>query len=196
MRAGEADDGDGLEKWDAAKYRAYLLLLAHQLHRNWRHALRDDASDIVQQTWMKVERDLPACRATTEAERRAWLRQILTHTLIDRVRHDGAARRDYRVEQALRQAVDESSARLDKFVASQDSSPSEHVQKQELLLHLAEAIAKLPSRQREVLVCRHFEQLPISKIAAGLELTEKTVAGLLFRARRKLRELLGPFEEN
>jgi DNA-directed RNA polymerase specialized sigma24 family protein len=46
-----------------------------------------------------------------------------------------------------------------------------------------------------VLIGRDLQGKSIRDIAGELNLTEKAVAGLLFRARRRLRELMAPFEE-
>lgn len=181
--------------WRLGKYRPLLLVQARQLQQDPRLLVRFDWSDLVQQTLLEAHRNLDEFKGKTEGELVQWLRQILTHTAIDQGRRERAGRRDFHLEQSLRTAVGDSSARLDKFLVDQDPSPSEHVHKQELLLHLSEAIEQLPPGQREVLIGRDLLGQSINTIAAGLELTDKAVAGLLFRARRKLRELMAPFEE-
>src|SRR5438552_17977832 len=57
-------------------YRGYLALLARlQLHR--RVQSKVDASDVVQETYLKAYRAFSQFRGTTEAELVGWLRQIL-----------------------------------------------------------------------------------------------------------------------
>ena len=53
-------------------------------------------------------------------------------------------------------------------------------------------IAKLPRRQRTVLVLRYYEGLPDSAIAATLDCSETTVRGYAFRALKTLRVELAP----
>ena len=53
-------------------------------------------------------------------------------------------------------------------------------------------IAKLPRRQRTVLVLRYYEGLPDSAIAATLGCSETTVRGYAFRALKALRIELAP----
>src|SRR5262249_22084854 len=154
-----------------------------------------DWSDLVQQTLFEAHRNLDAFKGKTEGERIQWLRQILTHTAIDRARRERARRRDFRRERTLAMAIGDSSARIDEFVAAQGSSPSERCQKEELLVHLAQAIEQVPPRQREVLVGRDLLGKSIRDIATGLDTTEKSAAGLLFRARQELRKPMAPFEE-
>ncbi len=174
-------------------YRPFLLLQARQLQQNRRLLVRFGWSDLVHETLLYAHRNLDKFMGP-EGELIQWLRKILTHTAIDHARRERADRRDVRRERSLTAAVADSSARLDQFVADQGSSPSEHCQKQELLVHLAQAIEQLPTDQREVLVARDLLGKSIRDIATGLDKTEKAVAGLLFRARGKLRKLMAPFE--
>ena len=181
--------------WRLEEYRPLLLLQARQLQQDPRLLVHFDWSDLVQQTLLEAHRDLGKFKGKTEGELIQWLRQILTHTALDHARRGRADCRDVGLERSLGLAVADSSARLDKLLADQAPSPSEQFQKQELLVRLAVAIEHLPDGQREVLIARDLLSKSIRDIAAGLDLTEKAVAGLLFRARRKLRELMGPFEE-
>ena len=55
---------------------------------------------------------------------------------------------------------------------------------------IARAIRRLPTRQRTVLVLRHYGDLSVRDVASAMGLTEATVRVHLFRAIRKLRVLL------
>src|SRR5262245_58867568 len=134
--------------WQLEKYRPLLLLQARQLQQDRRLLARFGWSDLVHETLLEAHDNLDGFKGQTEGELIQWLRKILTHTAIDRARRERADRRDFRLERSLVTAVSDSSARLDKFFADQGSSPSEHCQKQELLVHLAQAIEQLPPRQR------------------------------------------------
>ena len=57
---------------------------------------------------------------------------------------------------------------------------------------LLDEIAKLPRRQRTVLVLRYYEGLPDSAIAETLGCNETTVRGYAFRALKALRVELAP----
>src|SRR5262249_31043758 len=116
-------------------------------------------------------------------------------TAIDRAIHERAGRRDVHLERTLGNVVADSSARIDNLLADRGSSPSERCQKEELLVHLAQAIQQLPNDQREVLVDRDLLGKPIRYIPAGLKRTEKAVVCLLFGARRELRKRMARFEE-
>ncbi|HET7105287.1 MAG TPA: sigma-70 family RNA polymerase sigma factor [Candidatus Acidoferrum sp.] len=62
-------------------------------------------------------------------------------------------------------------------------------------LAIREALSKLESTEREILLLREFEQLTYSEIADLLRLPLNTVRSRLFRARLALRELLLPEKE-
>lgn len=52
-------------------------------------------------------------------------------------------------------------------------------------------VTTLPAMQRAVVVLHYWDDLPVSDIAGLLEISESTVKQHLFRARRKMAELLG-----
>jgi RNA polymerase sigma-70 factor (ECF subfamily) len=121
------------------------------------------------------------------------LLKILANVVIDKVRHEQAQERDPALEQYLEDSLAGSSARLERFVADREPSPSQHAERHELMLKLAEALDQLPPKQRDAFIQRHLLELSVAEIAAQLEVTERSVGGLLQRAVRKLRELLGDF---
>ena len=70
------------------------------------------------------------------------------------------------------------------------STPSQAASKHEAALLLAEALLQLPEDQRRAVELYHLEGLTQADVALALDTTRPAVAGLLTRARRKLRELL------
>jgi RNA polymerase sigma-70 factor (ECF subfamily) len=180
------DERSGSPQRPLESYRDYLRLLARlQLDPRLRGKL--DPSDVVQQTLIKAHQNAEQFRGQTEAERAAWLRRILANTLAD-------AARKYRFEMArglsLEQALHESSARLEAWLASSGESPSDQVDRQEQLLRLAEALGQLPDDQRQAIEKHHLQGSLLTDIARAMGRTEPAVAGLLRRGRKKLRELL------
>ena len=55
---------------------------------------------------------------------------------------------------------------------------------------LRQAIARLPSKQREVVLMHYLEETSVKEVAALLSVSAKTVEGRLYQARRHLRRLL------
>jgi RNA polymerase sigma-70 factor (ECF subfamily) len=184
VTAEEPERGASLER-----YRDYLRLLARlQLPAHLRGKL--DASDVVQQTLLKAYQALDQLRGQTEAEQAAWLRQILANTMANTIRDFGRECRDAALERSLEASLADSSARLEGWLAAQQSSPSEQAQRNEQLLRLTHALAGLPDDQREALLLRHFQGMSVSDIGVQLGRSRAAVASLLRRGLQQLREVL------
>jgi RNA polymerase sigma-70 factor (ECF subfamily) len=172
--------------WPVEAYRDYLHLLA-RLQFDPRLRGKLDPSDVVQQTLVKAHQGREQFRGTSAGEQAAWLRRILANTLIDAARK---YQRELALEQGFDRGLDESSARLEAWLAAEQSSPSEVAVRQEQLLRLAAALARLPQDQRTAVELHHLRDASVAEIAAHLGRTEAAVAGLLRRGLQKLRELL------
>jgi RNA polymerase sigma-70 factor (ECF subfamily) len=171
------------------RFREYLRLLA-RLQLDPRLQGKIDPSDVVQMTLLKAHQAQGQFRGQTVAEQAAWLRQILANTLANAVRDLARAKRDVALERSLEAAVSDSSSRLEAWLAAEQSSPSQQAERNEQLLQLAEALARLPALQREVLVLRHCQGWALADIGAHLGRSRAAVASLLRRGLRQLREHL------
>jgi RNA polymerase sigma-70 factor (ECF subfamily) len=167
------------------KFRAYLRLLAG-LQLEPRLQAKLDPSDLVQQTLLEAHAALAGFSWRSDAEAAAWLRRILCNNLADAIRRFGTAGRDVGLERSL----EESSARLDAWLASDQSEPGEQLDRQEQLLRLADALVQLPEDQRTALDLKHFQGLPVEEISRRMGRSGASVAGLLRRGLQRLRELL------
>lgn len=179
---------DGLRALE--QYRDYLSLLARaQLRPLLRGKVED--SDVVQQTLLEAHRHADQFRGTTSGEQAVWLRQILVRQLANLARDHQRERRDVRRECSLEQAVEQSSAKVEAWLAAEQSSPSERADRNEQLLALASALARLSEAQREAIEMRYLQNMSLNEIAAQMERTPGAVAGLLHRGLDALREHLG-----
>jgi RNA polymerase sigma-70 factor (ECF subfamily) len=174
--------------WELERYRPLLRLMAWQLHLDPRLQRRFDGSDLVHDTLVRAFEAREQFRGTTEAELVRWLQEILHNTWRDLVRREMARRRSPALEASLAAIAADSSARLERFLAAKQPSPEEHAEHKEFLLRWAAAVEQLPRDQRDVVVLRDLQELPVKRIAELLERSPKAVAGLLLRGRQQLRQ--------
>jgi RNA polymerase sigma-70 factor (ECF subfamily) len=180
MTAEPVPDSGSLER-----YRAYLTLLARlQLHPRLQGKV--GASDVVQQTMLKAVENRSQFQGQTDAETAAWLRRILTNTLVDAVRAFRGPKRDVVLERSLA----ESSARLEALLQGSVTSPSQQAIKDEQLLQLAAALAALPENQRLAVEMHYLQGCTVAEVAEHMNRTERSIAGLVRRGLEKLRELM------
>jgi RNA polymerase sigma-70 factor (ECF subfamily) len=170
-------------------YRNYLRLMARSLI-NQPLRVRLDASDLVQETFLKADREFAGFLGSTEPELVAWLRQILVRSLADQIRRHRARRRDYRREESVEVLLDRSSLAIQEKLAAPVSSPSVHSSRREQAVLLADALEKLPADYREVFLLRNLERIPFETIGARMGRSSGAVRMIWTRAIRKLTELL------
>jgi RNA polymerase sigma-70 factor (ECF subfamily) len=169
------------------EYRAYLHLLA-RLQMDSRLQKRIDPSDLVQESLLKAHQRWAQFRGHSEAEVAAWLRTILAHTLADALRKF-SRQQGYR-ERSLEAAVDQSSSRLEVWLAAQELTPRQQALRNEELFRLAAALEQLPQDQREALELHHLQGYSGPAVGRLMGKSSAAVAGLLRRGLKKLRELL------
>jgi RNA polymerase sigma-70 factor (ECF subfamily) len=169
------------------RYRTYLHFLA-RIHLDRRLAPKVDASDLVQQTFLQAYQGLDRFRGRTEAELTAWLRQILARNIGLAVRNFGRAKRDVGRERSLEAALDDSSARLDAWLAADQSSPSQKADRNEQVRRLAQALELLPEAQREAVVLHYWQGWTAAEISKHVGRSPVAVAGLIKRGLKQLRQ--------
>jgi RNA polymerase sigma-70 factor (ECF subfamily) len=178
--------------WQPERYREYLRLLARlRWPARWRAKL--DPSDLVHETLLRAHQHRGDLHNQPEAVRMAYLRRTLAATMVDAARRLGAGKRNPALERSLETDLEQSSLRIEGWLAAEQSSPSAQAQKREMLVHLAEQLAKLPADERTALELRYLTEppVPLSVIAALLGRPgAKAVAGLLARGLARLRKLM------
>jgi RNA polymerase sigma-70 factor (ECF subfamily) len=169
-------------------FREDLRLLAgHQLCPNL--AGKIDLSGVVQQTLLEAclaRNDFPS-GAPRQA---AWLRRALANNLIDEVRRLVSRGQERVREQSLEQALEASSARLEAWLALEESTPSSGAAHREELSRLAEALLELPEDQRVAVELHHLQGLSLADVGQHLGRSREAIAGLVFRGLKHLRTLL------
>lgn len=173
------------------RYREYLRLLAG-LQLDQRIRSKVDSSDVVQETLLKAHQARDQFRGQSDGELAAWLRRILANTLAD------AARKFHRQQgpsqRSLEQALERSSLHLEAWLAASGRSPGQQAVRNEQLLKLAEALARLPDDQRIALELKHLQGCSVAEVSEQMGRSRASVVGLLFRGLKGLRELLDEAE--
>jgi RNA polymerase sigma-70 factor, ECF subfamily len=170
-------------------YRNYLRLVARSLIRA-PLTLQLDASDLVQETFLKAHRDFAQFAGSAERELVAWLRQILVRTLANQAKHHRTRGRDQRRQESLDVLLDRSSLAIQQQLADSIASPSSHAVQREQAVLLADALARLPADYREVFILRNLEQVPVDEIATRMGRSPNAVRKLWGRAMVALKQAM------
>src|SRR5262245_15588337 len=143
--------------------RRYLLGIANQEFDSGLRA-KGNPSDLVQETFLEAQRDFQNFRGSTEAELQTWLRRILLHNLANFIRHyRQTSRRQIGREVFL--AATDSTSQYDVALAADTPTPSRQVMAGEEAQELQQALTRLPSDYRQVLLLRHQEDRSFEDIA-------------------------------
>jgi RNA polymerase sigma-70 factor (ECF subfamily) len=171
-------------------YRNYLRLLARTLIDQALRA-RLDASDLVQETYLKAHREFGQFRGSSEPELVGWLRQILVYTLANQGKYHRTQGRDLQRQGSLEAMLDRSSLAIQGALATPPgASPSAHAIRREQSVLLADALQRLPADYREVFILRNLEHVPVEEVAARLGRSVNAVRKLWTRAMLALRHEL------
>jgi RNA polymerase sigma-70 factor (ECF subfamily) len=173
------------------RHRARLRrMVAVRLDR--RLGARVDPSDVVQEALADAAAHLDDYLRDRPLPFYPWLRQFAWERLVKaHRRHIHAQRRSIvREEQPEMPLSNESVRRLAHQLLARGTSPSRRLIRQEQREQVRAALAELATRDREVLVMRHLEQMETPEIAAALGVSEGAVRNRQFRALLRLRALL------
>ena len=181
--------------WPLERYRPLLRLQARSLQIGAQLRRRFDQSDVVQETLVRAHRAAAQFRGDTEGELVAWLQRILANTLKELMRKELAEQCNPDREEEIAAAVSHSSMRLEQFAVARGDTPSQALQRAEVVVRVAAAVDRLDANQRDVIVLREMQGLPLKEISDRMGKTEKAVAGLLLRGRKRLRELLAMYQK-
>jgi len=174
------------------EYRAYLDTLK-SIQIDPRVRQKFGMSDIVQVTLVEAGRDLDRIQAMDPAGRKRWLRRMLMNNLLDELRKFLNRPPEVSLE-PLRAAAEQSSCRVQNWLAVEDTSPSEKLIREEEGERLLEALAQIDRRQREALILQKWQGWKLEEIAEHMGCTTGAVAGLHARGLKALRKLLPDME--
>ena len=147
-----------------------------------------DAEDVSQEVFLRVFRSFKTFKQ--DAKLGAWLYRITYNASIDHLRKR-AVTPEPMADEALEARfqnhpqVTEPQTFLDPAAAAERTLLQDRIEK---------ALGNVSPREKAVFLLRHYEDLSLKEIAESLELTVGSVKSYLFRAVRKLRTELVPYQ--
>ncbi len=159
-------------------HSAEVFRLAYRLTRQ-----RQDAEDVVQETFLRAYRRLPQFGG--DAAFGTWLHRIAINCACDllrtRQRAPGPAA-----------SLDEEPAGDLDALTSTAASPERAATSAEAQRRIDAALCGLTASERTAFLLRHVEAMPIEEIGRTLGLSQGAAKQAVFRAVRKLRQILTP----
>ena len=144
-----------------------------------------DAEDVAQEAMLKAFKNIRQFRA--ESRFSTWLIQITVNEARMRRRREHA-----HLIEPIADREDEEGNYIPRDFADWREIPSETLERKEVRDQLAEALASLGEKYREVFVLRDMQRLSIEETAKALGISTASVKTRLLRARLMLRDLLAP----
>jgi RNA polymerase sigma-70 factor (ECF subfamily) len=147
-----------------------------------------DAEDVSQEVFLRVFRSFKTFHQ--DARLGAWLYRITYNASIDHLRKR-AVTPEPMADEALEAGfqshpqIAEPQASLNPAVAAERGLLQDRIEK---------ALGNVSPREKAVFLLRHYEDLSLKEIAESLDLTVGSVKSYLFRAVRKLRTELVPYQ--
>ena len=135
----------------------------------------DEARDIAQESFLRIWKQAAHWRSE-QARFDTWLHRVALNLCYDR----------------LRRRKDHLQADSEEAIEAPDSGPTpeQQLEAQSQQRRMAQALDRLPERQREAIVLQYYQELSNTEAAALMNISVEALESLLSRARRTLRSHL------
>jgi len=158
-------------------YKDKLYHLAYRMSGN-----RQEAEDVVQETFLRVFRSLDRYDANQKFS--TWIYRIATNLCIDRLRKRRAVY-SLDAESPDRDGLDGYA-----MLPSDDRTPESELLLSETQRLIHEAIATLPVKYKSVMILRYLQDLSLQEISDVLDMPVTTIKTRVHRGREFLRKKL------
>lgn len=141
------------------------------------------AQDLAQEVFIEVFRSISQFNKKSQLS--TWIYRIAVNKCLDHIRYmsrDKRSAAELRLEDAEHYDVKDS-----------DYNPAARIQKAQQAEILHAQLAKLAESQRTALVLCNFEGLSYKEAAEVMEVSVSSIESLLFRAKKRLKELLAEY---
>lgn len=166
--------------WDTLVDAYWQRLYGYALRATGKSEL---AKDLVQETFLRIVQRLD--RYDDQGKFEAWLFRIL----VNLVRDHGRSQTRHPTQSTVIVSDGQRSEMTDEM-PGKSGTPLEPIEKQEDMDRLQGALRQLPEGDRQILLLRHFADMPFKDIARTLNCPLGTVLARAHRALGKLRNLM------
>ena len=146
------------------------------------------ADDILHQTMVQAAQGIGRFEPRHEGAFLGWLKTIANNLIRDTQRKK---RRERRAVAQDGQDQGSSWADLVERIAGEGSTPSVKTQQHDNARRLRAALAALPDEYRQVIERYYLQDESLDEIAEALGGTKGSIRAMCYRARKRLRELMG-----
>jgi RNA polymerase sigma-70 factor (ECF subfamily) len=165
IRRAQCGDDDAFGQL-VVRHQQVIFNIAYRMMGN-----RQEAEDVAQEAFVKAYQALD--RFDTQHLFAPWIRRIATNTALNRIKRR-------RPETELKE----------EMLLAERPGPESQVIAGEVSERLRAAVAALPPNYRAAIELRHFQGLSYQEMSETLHAPLSDIKSWLFRARRKLREVL------
>lgn len=148
-----------------------------------------DAEDIAQEVFVEVYRSVGGFKE--ESKLSTWMYRIAMTKCFDHLRSKKRKKRS-----AFLKPLFSEGSNTPRFDPPDFVHPGVMLENKEMAAHLFKAIAELPENQQTAFTLHKVEGLSYQEISEVMKTTVPSVESLMFRAKQKLKELLGEYYKN
>ena len=184
------DDTELIERFQRGDTAAFDTLFTRYQKRTYRLVQRfisnrEDALDLTQDAFIRAYQGLGDFKS--QCQFYSWLYRITVNLCIDFLRKKA------RSEVLLYDSDESGELPMANIPDPRSESPAKAVENKELRTHIRKAVRRLPPKQRQIFILRHWDGLSLKDIAAVVGRSDGTVKAHLLHAHRNLRKHLRPY---
>ncbi|MCC7316377.1 MAG: sigma-70 family RNA polymerase sigma factor [Planctomycetes bacterium] len=152
-----------------------------------------DADDLVQEAYAEVFRHIGGFESRGPDSFGRWIRTIALRKLRDAIKMRAADKHggDKKQVHGVAPGIGESVVMLLDLMAGDEKSPSRCAASVEAVGAVRVALAMLPEDYQQAVTLVYLQGLTVKEAASGMNRTERAVHNLCYKAKSRLRELLG-----
>lgn len=150
-----------------------------------------DADDILHQTMVRAAQGIGRFEPRHEGAFRGWLKTIADNLIKDAQKRKRRERRAAQGDPPPGTGQNSSWAALVERIAGDVDSPSVNTQQKDNVRRLRAALAALPDEHREIIERYYLHGESLAEIAQALGAAKGAIRAKCYRARKRLRELMG-----